>query len=266
MEFKFSADDAAWQFREAADEACWSAREAAWRLEERVLWPASDGAHAVRHRARGAVAPLQRLVQTRLVWPLADRLDDYGTGTRTAVATTAALAAIGAGVAGAMVAAPGSSTPEATAAAPAPMVAAQTAGASLQGVVPDFVADPNGGSATQAPKAAPPAPGEATPEQVAWRFAQAFVLYEVGQVDEEVITSFRESAARPLADALGTEPPRLPAAGKVPEARVLNVVVGERSAKQLTVSVSLLRLQAASELRLTLRETPAGWRVTEVLG
>lgn len=274
MGIKVSADDAAWQLREAADEARlnlleaaeearWSAREAAWRVEERVLWPATDASRSALRRALHALAPLQRLIQTKLVWPLTDRLDDYGTGARTAVATTAALAALAAGVAGAMVAAPGSNAPEATAAAPAPLLAADS---SLQGVVPDFAADPNGGPAIPRPKTAPPAPGEATPEQVSWRFAQAFVLYEVGRVDEKVTASFEQSATRPLAEALGTERPRLPAAGKVPEAKVLNVVLGERDGKQLAVSVSLLRLEAASELRLTLRQTPAGWRVVEVLG
>ena len=34
----------------------------------------------------------------------------------------------------------------------------------------------------------------------------------------------------------------------------------------MTASVSLLRLEAASELRLTLHETDKGWRVAGVLG
>ena len=58
-----------------------------------MLWRASDAWRVGLRRAQRAVAPLQRRVQTRLVWPLADRLEDYGTGTRTAFATLAAAAA-----------------------------------------------------------------------------------------------------------------------------------------------------------------------------
>jgi hypothetical protein len=52
----------------------------------------------------------------------------------------------------------------------------------------------------------------------------------------------------------------------VPEAKVLNVVLGERQGEELEVSVSLVRMQATSELRLTLRHTPEGWLVARVLG
>ena len=52
----------------------------------------------------------------------------------------------------------------------------------------------------------------------------------------------------------------------MPEAQVLNVVLGEQTGKEMTASVSLVRLQAASELRLTLQETEQGWRVAGVLG
>lgn len=290
MGIKVSADEAAWQLREAADgarlgireaadgarvgmrdaadQARWSAREAAWSLEERLLWPTADAGRSALRRAAAQLAPLQRLIQTKLVWPLGDRLDDYGTGARTALATTAALAALGAGVAGAKLAAPGESDPERIAAAPVAAFAPQPEGASLQGVVPDFAGDPNPrtGDAARTSAPATPAGEEPTPEQVAWRFAHAFALYEVGRLDEKVAESFAESASRSLAAALRSEPPRLPAAGKVPEAKVLNVVRGERDGGRLAVSVSLLRLQAASELRLTLRETAAGWRVVEVLG
>jgi hypothetical protein len=270
MSIKVSADEAAWQLREVADEARWGVREAAWSFEERVLWRGGDAARSALRRALRAVAPLQRLVQTRLVWPLADRLDEYGTGVRTALATTGALLALGAGVAGAMVAGSDGSATETALASSAPVVQLPSGeAAALQGIAPDFVADPNAGAAGAAKTGAgAPAPGEAegTPQQTAWRFAQAFALYEVGRVDENVAESFKATATQPLAAALGTEPPRLPATGKVPEAKVLNVVAGKRSGKEMTVSVSLLRLKAASELRLTLRETKAGWRVAGVLG
>src|SRR5688572_18614850 len=103
---KTSAEDARWQLREVAGDACWNAREAAWTLEERVLWPGSEAARKALRRAAEAVRPLQRLIQPRLVWPLTDRLDDYGTGARTAVATLAVVAAGAAGIAGAELASP----------------------------------------------------------------------------------------------------------------------------------------------------------------
>ena len=43
-------------------------------------------------------------------------------------------------------------------------------------------------------------------------------------------------------------------------------MLGEREGEEVEASVSLVRLQAASELRLTLRHTPEGWQVAEVLG
>lgn len=267
MDFKVSADEAAWHIREAAADARWGIREAAWSFEERVVWRASDASRAALRRALRALEPLQRLIQTRLVWPLSDRLDDYGDGARTAFATAAVLAAVGAGVAGAGIAGGEEDTPRAIAASPMPVAVAETA-ASLQGVAPDFVADPNAAAAAaEAPARVAPAPeGAATPEQVAWTFARSFVLYEVGRVDDEVTDSFKTTATPQLAAALGTEPPRLPSAAKVPEAKVLNVVIGKRAGKQLAVSASLLRLKAASELRLTLNRTDDGWRVAEVLG
>ena len=263
MSIKLSADDARWEIREAA-----------WSFQERVLWRASDASRAALHRAVRAAAPMQRLIQTKLVWPLSDRLDDYGTGTRTAVATLGVATALGAATAGAVIAG-SDQAPTATAAAAAasPALVAQPGdpAASLQGVPPDFVADPNASATTTA--AAKPAPrpaGDAGPAappgQVAWSFAEAFVQYEVGEVDRQAVQTFKSSATPPLASALSTNPPRLPAGEKVPEAKVLNVVLGEQAGKEMTASVSLLRLQAASELRLTLQDTEQGWRVAGVLG
>jgi hypothetical protein len=274
MGFKLSAEDAGWQLREVADDARWGVREAAWTLEERVLWRGSDALRRAMYRALRLLAPLQRLIQTKLVWPLADRLDDYGMVTRTAFATFGVTAAIGAGVAGAMLA--GSGETAAGPVAPPIALAAQTISASptLEGVKPDFASDSGGRAANAgagAGKAAVPADpaeiGPATPPTaVAATFAQAFVRYEVGRGDAKTTESFGATASKPLATALGTDPPRLPAGSKVPEARVLNVVLGKKVEKQLTASVSLVRLQAASELRLTLVETAKGWRVSEVLG
>ena len=101
---------------------------------------------------------------------------------------------------------------------------------------------------------------------MAWEFAQAFVTYEVGRSGKETASTFASTATKPLAKALKADPPRLPASGKVPKARVLNVVLGTASKQQVTASVSLVRLRAVSELRLTLTRTDDEWRVAQVLG
>jgi hypothetical protein len=257
-------------FKSSAEDARWGVREAAWTFEERVLWRASDTARAALRRALRAVSPLQRLIQTKLVWPFSDRLDDYGTGARTAFATVGVVAALGAGAAGVMVAGSGDGVP-ARAQAAELVTQPGDAGASLQGVPPDFVADPNASTttATAAKPAPPPAAGEeatSEPGPVAWTFARAFVRYEVGKADSEAVATFDRFATKPLATALGKHPPRLPEGTKVPEARVLNVVLGEQTGKEMTASVSLVRLEAASEVRLNLLETEKGWRVSGVLG
>jgi hypothetical protein len=274
MSIRISAQDAGWQLREAAEDARWGVREAAWSFQERVLWRVSDRTRLGLRKAQRLLQPLQRLIETKLAWPLVDRLDDYGVVTRTAVATFGVTAALGAGVAGAMVAgagAPGSSPVGAPIAA-----AAQPNGApvpTLEGVPPDFASDPNGTAAAAAKSgggqvAAPAQVGPATPPQdVALSFAQSFVQYEVGRGDERTTAGFAAAATKPLATSLGTDPPRLPAGTKVPQARVLNVVLGKQTGDRLTASVSLVRLEAASELRLTMIHTPKrGWRVAEVLG
>jgi hypothetical protein len=270
MKPRLGTRDAGAHLRGAAEDARWGIREAAWRIEEGVVWRTSNASKAAVRRALRATDPLQRLIQTRLVWPLGDRLDDYGTGVRTALATAGVVAALGAGTAGAMVAGGGAGP-----AAPgerAPVLALQPAAAadSLQGVTPDFVSDPNRAAADEPSQATatPPPAGERaeSPDAVAWRFAQAFVRYEVGEVDEKVSGIFKASATPPLAAALSGEPPRLPSGKEVPRAQVLNVVLGSRAGKELTASVSLLRLKAASELRLILQEHDEGWRVAGVLG
>lgn len=276
MSIKLSAEDAGWQLRDVANDARWGAREAAWTLQERVLWRGSDASRAALRRAMRALLPLQRLIQTKLAWPLADRMDDYGIAMRTTVATVGVAAAIGAGAAGAMLAGSGESSTDPLAAPVAVAAAAQIPGTSqtLEGIAPDFVADPNAApqgkaAAPEGKAAAPPVDelGPATPpDQVAMTFAQAFVQYEVGRAGEGTAQSFRVAATKPLATALGGDPPRLPAGTKVPEAQVLNVVLGKQAGIALPASVSLVRLEAASELRLTLVETPKGWRVSEVLG
>jgi hypothetical protein len=247
--------------RVTAEDAGWTVREAAWSFEERVLWRGGDAARAALERASRAIRPLQRLVQTRLTWPLSDELRTRSARTRAVLATSAATLALAAGGAGALIAADHSS-PGAPQQAAAPLLDRPVSAGTevLQGATPRF--EPG-----QAPvPLQPPAKPSAPPAQVAFRFAQAFVGYEVGQSGKKVDQVFAETATKQLAKALAADPPRLPANGKVPQARVLNVVLRAAAKNQMTASVSLVRLRAISELRLTLSKTGDQWRVAQVLG
>jgi hypothetical protein len=191
------------------------------------------------------------------------------------MATAAVVAVAGVGAAGVFVLQEDAAPSGSTALASAPS-AGTSAAQTLSGPPVEFEPTSSSSesvktSSTVAAQAVDPAgkPGggpTAPPANVAWDFAQAFVRYEVGKADERVANTFAEVADAPLAEALGTDPPRLPKDQQVPEAKVLNVVLGERQDEELQVSVSLVRLQAASELRLTLRHTPEGWLVAKVLG
>jgi hypothetical protein len=195
---------------------------------------------------------------------------------RAGIATAATATAIAAGVAGATVGAPGDSpsapAPAATAQPAAPLHVAAPPQA-LQGTAPPIEL---GATTAKAPPPAPqtpPAPAAAAaataepPARVAWRFAQAFVLYEVGKSNDKTAATFAQTADPVLAKSLSVSPPRLPSGTKVPEARVLNVVLADRKRKQVTASVSLARLRAVSEVRLTLTQDDKGvWRVLQVLG
>src|SRR5690349_17602980 len=140
----------------SADQAGWSIREAAWSFEERVLWRGSDAARAALERAARATVPLQRLIQTRLTWPVADAYRSRGRKTRAAIAGSAIALAVAAGTAGAVMA-PDQISPAHLSAAgqPAPPIAA-TGGSDtlvLQGATPRF----HQGDA-EAPQVTPPAP------------------------------------------------------------------------------------------------------------
>lgn len=115
--------------------------------------------------------------------------------------------------------------------------------------------------------AAKPVPAGPVAMRTAHRFAQAFVFYEIGKKPGRAKTVFGETATEQLAEALEERPPRLPANGRVPKAKVLNLVAGPRFGRQYTVSVSLLRVGVTSELRITLQKEKAGeWRVAQILG
>jgi hypothetical protein len=249
--------------RVSAEDAGWSIREAAWDVQERVLWRGSDGTRAALERAARATAPLQRLIQTRLTWPLADAYRARGRRTRAAIAVSASALAVAAGGAGA-ISAIGHGSADPAAAPQLARVVSVPQGSDtlvLQGVTPQF--QPRQASAP--PPAPAPKPTE-RPAEVAWGFAQAFVAYEVGRSEKTTQAVFADTATKTLAKALEADPPRLPANGKVPKARVLNVVLGDAGKRQATASVSLVRLRATSELRLTLTRDGREWRVAQVLG
>ncbi len=128
------------------------------------------------------------------------------------------------------------------------------------------------GAAAQEPAASASTAGKPVPAgpaamKSARRFAEAFVFYEIGKRLGRAKTVFGETATEQLAKALEERPPRLPANGRVPKAKVLNLVPGPRLGKQYTVSVALLRVGTTSELRVTLEKEKAGeWRVASILG
>lgn len=249
-------------FRASAEDAGWSVRQAAWGLEENVLWRGSDATRGALARANRSLLQLQRLIQTRLIWPVEDALGRRSRRTRRAIAACAATLALAAAAGGALSAPDHAVTPAAPHAAASVTAAPHDASlTALQGVTPNIQA----GHAAPAPPQ-PPTKASAPPAQVAWQFAQAFVGYEVGKSSEKTDAAFAASATKPLVKSLASDPPRLPSSGKIPPARVLNVVLGGAGKEQVTASVSLVRLRAISELRLTLTKTDDEWRVAQVLG
>jgi hypothetical protein len=254
-----------------AGEAAWPLRVAARKLRESV---ASRGFGAVKAKAAVAVETferVQRAVQTRVAWPLADTWRERGALARAGLATGLIVTALAAGASGALLGASGEKpapTPiKAQAPAPAPIKAPAPAQSEpvLQGVAPDFKSDPV--TIRVKERALPaPVPSSGEPLAVARRFAEAFVAYEIGQGGDEITRAFRSTTAPRLRRSLGDRPPRLPEAARVPRAKVMNVLAGPRRGRELEVSVALSRLRAVSELRLTLRRRDNGWLVSEVRG
>jgi hypothetical protein len=153
-------------------------------------------------------------------------------------------------------------TPEATAsaAAQADNIASGAPAGTVVSGVPGTGKDEGGTELT-----GPPAPKAA--KKVARRFAEAFVVYEVGGVDGKVRKAFAQTGTKQLSRSLLHRPPRQPASVKVPQAKVVNVVAGPSKGSVYTVSVSLLRVGVTSELRLELeRGVGKKWQVTNVLG
>jgi hypothetical protein len=159
-------------------------------------------------------------------------------------------------------------SPAASAAAEAQASSLATSGGAGTGVAESSDSTGTVGSGTGetgSELAGPPAPRAA--KQTARRFAEAFVVYEVGGVDGQVRSEFRHTTTKQLSRSLLQRPPRQPAAVKVPQAKVVNVVAGPSRGTVYTVSVSLLRVGVTSELRLELEQGPGKkWQVTNVLG
>jgi hypothetical protein len=123
----------------------------------------------------------------------------------------------------------------------------------------------NAAAASTALVDGPPAGPQAI--AVAREFADAFVVYETGGEKSEVRKAFAATATPELSTSLLRRPPRLPAEVEVPKAKVVNVVAGPSHGGVFTISVSLLRVGATSELRLDMEKLKdGGWRVTNVLG
>jgi hypothetical protein len=288
------------QIKITAEDAGWSVREAAWNLEERLVWRTSDAARsrvrrfaghlrelvirgfvrsrlAVRNllngplqrvtlRARRLLVPVRRVLETKVIWPLADRWDEHGLLARSgavALVGAASVAALMVGVNMSRGPAPSPQAPSAAVAATAPVdLASQPT--TLEGVAPQFA--PADAAAGPVPQTAPEPTGPG-PAAVAWRFSQAFVDYEIGRTGTKTGQTFADTASPDLAKALSEDPPRLPNGTPVPAARVLNVVLGKEEEKEVVASVSLLRVGTVSEVKLTLtRAEDNVWKVSEVLG
>lgn len=272
---------------DAADSACWPFERAAWSVERWILWP-------LQRRLAGWSPPGQRAgaaaalagIGVAAILAAVLFLPGGGEAPRERVAQPARVAIVP----------PSEPQPQ----------AAESPGPTLHGVRPHFgvgkgVAESGGGEASAessgsgslSPTAGPsdseaqataneaPAEGEAAATasaakpvpagpvamKAARRFSEAFVYYEIGKKPARAKAVFGETATEQLAEALEERPPRLPSNGRVPKAKVLNLVAGPRFGKQYTVSVSLLRVGVTSELRITLQKEEDGqWRVAQILG
>ncbi|MEX2448353.1 MAG: hypothetical protein WD404_06370 [Solirubrobacterales bacterium] len=257
-----------------ADVVRWPFERLAWALERRLLWP-------LRERVAGWSPPRHAA----------------GAG---GLAVVVAAAAIG------VLAFSGQDPEREQAAAPARAAIAapaatpeQPRGRELRGVAPSFDVEPGVGLAGTPGEASPgaaagstssapspvsgaaaedesgavissagkkPVPAGPAAMKVARRFSEAFLFYEVGQRRARARDVFAATATPRLAEALAERPPRQPQNGKVPKARILNLVPGPRAGKAYTVSVSMLRVGLTTELRLELRRDGRSWSVTDVRG
>jgi hypothetical protein len=279
-----------------------SLANAAWTVEERVVWGGADAAKGALDAIRWPFERIAWAIERHLIWPVQDRTSGWSEELRMVGVGAIAVAAIGAGVLGVALATPGKNDPTSSQLA-APTVlplapkapareAAAPTGPVLHGVAPAFKDAPGGGAsagvgteAKAAPAAAAPgttvpgtpdsastaAPATGAPAgpvalKVARRFADAFVLYEIGKGADGANIAFRATATPQLAHSLLQRPPRLPANVKVPQAKVVNLVAGQSHDGVYPISVSLLRVGVTSELRLDMQKVKRRWLVTDVTG
>lgn len=277
----------------APDGFGWGIRNSAWHVQEVLIWRGGD---LLRHLGDAAKWPFEKAVwafQRKLSWPVREWLAARNLPSRSAVASSFAVVLGAAAVTGGVVAAGSgtdapvvqtvtvaqSSTPNVAPVADLPATSALPV-ETLKGVPPIFKStssklgkaetDPAKTSKTSSSSSErltkADAKKVAKPLNVARRFADAFVSYEVGKDTQKAQAVFAQTARKPLAKSLADRPPRLPSNGRVPKAKVLNVVPGPQDNKQLAVSVAMLRLGVTSELRLQMEQTRLGWFVSEVKG
>ncbi|MDX6603117.1 MAG: hypothetical protein QOF13_2319 [Solirubrobacterales bacterium] len=273
-----------------------------------MVWGGADVLRRLLDAAKWPFERIIWAIERGLVWPLEERTGDWSAPVRAFGVIALALLAVGAGVLGLVWASGsggGGSAHLRTATPVAAPIVQQTpvaepdpAAPVLQGAKPDFTVESGGGvsqsSAEVAPSTGADAAANSTSEvassgatssngssgapatevagpaaiKVAHQFAGAFVLYETGRETAKIRDAFAETATPQLTHSLLGRPPRLPAGVKVPKAKVLNVVAGPHHGDTYTLSVSLLRLGVASELRLDMQPDPktSQWRVTDVRG
>jgi hypothetical protein len=272
-----------------------SLADAAFAVEERLLWRGGEGLRRLGDAVRWPLERIAWALERALIWPLEERTGDLSGALRTLGVLAAALVLTALGVLG-IVALTGNdegttrtAVQSATRVAPQPPAAAPKAASPvLQGASPDFTPEADGGiakakaaeggaTATANPDSAVTPSGAATaaaeelgPEalKVAHEFAGAFVLYETGTDNQKVRSALTATATPKLAHDLLRRPPRLPANGEVPKAKVLNIVPGPRHGDTYTVSVSLLRVGVTSELRIEMvyDKKKKAWQVMDVRG
>jgi hypothetical protein len=267
-----------------------SLANAAFAVEERLVWGGADVMRRVLDAVKWPFERVIWAVERGLVWPLEERTGDWSAPLRAFGVVALALLAVGAGVLGLVWASGsgGGGSAHLRAGAPvAPPIVQQAPAAEpdpaapvLQGAKPDFTVESGGGVSKSSAVAVTPTGADATANstaevassgatssssgsdapaaevagpaaiKVAHRFAGAFVLYEIGSEAAKVRSVFKETATPQLAHSLLQRPPRQPAGGEVPKAKVLNVVPGPSHGDTYTLSVSLLRVGVTSELRL----------------
>jgi hypothetical protein len=280
------------RLRRTLQAAAWPIHSAAWAFQRHLVWPLQDT--AARTAYAGVGPPLERLtwgVQRRLVWPLDECLAGLGWPARMVLALLLLGGVTSGTLAAERLATPAPSSPAVPVVhRPAPVEVADPRPVAnpspvLQGIAPNFeraeeVVAANAATRSRSDAAAGAATTSPVPVQVdaisrqvppvalgvARRFAEAFVLYEIGRADPQVRLALRQTTLPALAKSLAERPPSQPDAGGAPLAKVLNVVAGPRYGRTGSVSIALLRLGSTSELRLQLQRTEAGWRVADVRG